>query len=118
MTDDGAIEYVLRQCTYPGFTFNVTRRDVMTIYLQIICLDGVCNVSGRRVPWRGRKWLLSPHMTKDEIVQTALMATLAAVEHEAREKFKYKGAAIFGPHFNVDRLATLAEDPTSISERT
>lgn len=53
----------------------------------------------------GRKWLLSPHMTEGEIVQTALMAVLAAVEHEARESFCYDGKRIFGPHKNPDDLA-------------
>jgi hypothetical protein len=52
----------------------------------------------------GRKWRLSEHMTKSEIVQTALAAVLAAEEHETREQFRYKGRAIFGPHFDVDGL--------------
>lgn len=56
----------------------------------------------------GRKWRLSEHMTKSEIVQTALMAVLAAEEHEIREQFRYKGSAIFGPHFDVDRLHDMA----------
>lgn len=57
----------------------------------------------------GRKWFLSEHMTKSEVVQTALAAVLAAEEHEAREAFLYDGRAIFGPHFNVDALHTMME---------
>ena len=57
-------------------------------------------------------------MTKSEIVQTAFLAVLTAAEHEIRETFKYHDAAIFGPHFNVDRLVTLAFDPTSRDVRT
>lgn len=57
---------------------------------------------------RGRKWRLSQWMTKSELVSTALMAALAAVEHEARESFTYRGEAIFGPHFDVDALHDLA----------
>lgn len=53
---------------------------------------------------KGRKWRLSYHMTKSEIVQTAFKAVLAAVEHETREQFLYRGAAIFGPHYDVDHL--------------
>lgn len=56
------------------------------------------------VLWHSRKWLLSEHMTRSEIVQTALKAVLTAAEHEAREKFKYKGHAVFGPHISVERL--------------
>lgn len=58
---------------------------------------------------RGRKWWLSPHMTRSELVQTALMAVLAAVEHEAREDFRYKGVAIFGPHLDVEALRVLVQ---------
>ena len=53
---------------------------------------------------RGRKWRISEHMTRSEVVQTALMAVLAAEEHEARERFLYRGEAIFFPHFDVDDL--------------
>lgn len=65
----------------------------------------------------GRKWRLSQFMTKSEVVQTALVAYLSWVEHEARESFKYKGWAIFGPHFNVDSLVDLASDVTSYEVR-
>jgi hypothetical protein len=59
----------------------------------------------------GRKWPLSPHMTKSEIVQTALKAVLTALEHEAREDFTYRGKPIFGPHFDVDFLASYCDLP-------
>lgn len=58
---------------------------------------------------KGRKWMLSPHMTKSEVVQTAFKAVLTAEEHEAREFFTYKGKAIFGPHFHVDTLVEACE---------
>lgn len=58
---------------------------------------------------RGRKWLLSPHMTEGEVVQTALMAVLAALEHEAREDFTYKNQAIFGPHYDLEILVAVCE---------
>jgi len=53
---------------------------------------------------KGRKWLLSPYMTKSEVVQTAFKAVLTAEEHESREKFTYRGKCVFGPHFSVDAL--------------
>jgi hypothetical protein len=58
----------------------------------------------------GRKWKLSPHMTRSEVVQTALAAVLAAEEHEARERFTYRGEPIFGPHFDVDALWGLRQE--------
>lgn len=56
----------------------------------------------------GRKWRISAHATKSEVVQTMFMAYLAWLEHEAREAFTYRFQAIFGPHFDVDALADLA----------
>jgi hypothetical protein len=53
----------------------------------------------------GRKWFISRHSTTSEIVQTALMAVLAAQEHEVREEFRYRGKAVFGPHFDVEELS-------------
>src|SRR4051812_18073238 len=35
---------------------------------------------------KGRKWMLSPHMTKSEVIQTAFKAIMTALEHETREK--------------------------------
>lgn len=54
---------------------------------------------------RGRKWLLSEHMTDGEVVQTAFKAIITAEEHECREAFKYRGQAVFGPHLDADWLA-------------
>jgi hypothetical protein len=51
-----------------------------------------------------RKWQLSPHMVKSEIVRTAWKAVLAAEEHEAAERFRYKGEMIYNPHVDVDAL--------------
>lgn len=75
--------------------------------LQVSCPDGQCNVSGQPMAWKGRKWFLSIHMTKSEVIQTAFKAVLTAVEHELRETFRYRGQAIFGPHFSVDVMADL-----------
>lgn len=58
---------------------------------------------------RGRKWYVSKHMTESEVVQTLLKAVLAAVEHEAREQFTYKGKQLFGPHLDVEALMEIAE---------
>ena len=52
-------------------------------------------------------------MTKSEIVQTALMAVLAAEEHETREAFLYRGQRIFSPHYDVDQLVKLRQTGSS-----
>lgn len=59
--------------------------------------------------WNGRKWFISQHATRSEVVQTVLKAILTALEHEAREHFRYKGRAIFAPHFSVDGLVALVD---------
>lgn len=87
------------------------------MYMQIACPNGTCNYSGEGFAWKGRKWFLSEHMTDGEIVQTALMACLAASEHEIREQFKYRGVSIFDPHYDIERLVELRSDPSSIKER-
>jgi hypothetical protein len=53
-------------------------------------------------------------MIKDEIIQTAYKAVEAAVLHEMRESFKYRGRAIFDPHISVD---TLWQGATSTANR-
>lgn len=63
------------------------------------------DIATRRVQTHhGRKWLLSRHMTKSEVVLTAFKAVLTAEEHEVREAFLYMEKAIFNPHIDVDVL--------------
>lgn len=76
-------------------------------YFQVADHEGVCNVTGQPDPWKGRKWLISEHMTKGEILQTILKAVLTAAEHEIREQLTYRGQAIFDPHYNIDKLVEL-----------
>lgn len=52
----------------------------------------------------GRKWYISKHMVKSEVVQTAFLAIRQFQEHELREGFRYRGKAIFNPHIDVDAI--------------
>jgi hypothetical protein len=70
---------------------------------------GRCNTTGRIQAWEGKKWFLSSPPTRSEIVQTAFKAVITALEHEARETFRCKGEAIFGPHFDCDLLVELCK---------
>jgi hypothetical protein len=90
---------VLRNVSYRDWEFHIALDGS---YLQV-------KFSQEGQEWSGRKWRLSPHMTRSEIVQTAFMAALACEEHECREKFKYRGKAVFGPHFDVEALVWLTE---------
>lgn len=111
------MRHVLASVKYGEWDFLVrTERQGGRSFLQVQA-SGTCNVSGCEHTWRGRKWFLSPHMTKSELVQTAFKAVLTAVEHEARENFLYRGASIFDPHYDVDRLHDLRSRPYSLDER-
>lgn len=64
-----------------------------------------------------RKWYISPHMTRSEAVQTVLACVLMGEEHEARERFRYKGKRIYGPHFDADVLTEFAGKKSSLDLR-
>jgi len=55
----------------------------------------------------GRWFPLSQHMTRSEVVGTAFLAVMTAVEHEVREAFTFKGERIYGPHHDVDGLVAM-----------
>lgn len=93
---------ILKDVHYEGWRF-VVGQDGERCYMQVAFSAPDIN-TGDMAHQTGRKLFLSPYMTKSEVVQTALLAVLIAVEHEARERFRYRGMAIFGPHHDVDDL--------------
>lgn len=109
-----SIRDVIAQITYPGFEFRVEVEDAFTTgelespgrpWMQVVCPEGVDTVTGAPMPWKGRKWFLSYHMTDTEIVHTVWVAVQRALIHEACELFKFKDQAIFDRHINVNMLA-------------
>ncbi len=115
---------VLEACSFPGLTVEVfhiweamaagSKVERRRFYLRVCAQEGspyaISSVDGTSLPWKGRHWRLSEHMTDGELVQTAFKAIMTALEHEARERFTYKGKAIFGPHLDVDKLVEIAGD--------
>jgi hypothetical protein len=65
-----------------------------------------------------RKWFISEHATRSEIVQTALKCVLTSAEHRVRESFTYHGRRVFGPHFDVEQLAELATTDKALEVRS
>lgn len=110
------IGHLLDQITYKDWAIIVAESDPGRYYLQTR-FAAPDNSTGEVESWSGRKWQLSTHMTDSEIVQTALKAVLTAEEHEAREKFLYRGRAIFGPHIDVGRLWELTEGESALDVR-
>lgn len=109
------IEAILADIKYENWEFYVGWDP--NLYLQVQ-VQGVCNVTGKPLNWNGRKWKLSPHMCKNELVLTAFKAVLTALEHEAREKFLYRGRSILDPHYDVDKLWELRGQDEALDERT
>lgn len=99
------IRAVVALCEFEGFNFDVLENGDF-LYLQAAWLEE-CIVTGKATLQQSRKWILSPHMTRSEIVQTCFKLAMTAVEHRTRESFKYRGRRIFGPHFDVDALHQL-----------
>lgn len=102
------IENILGDLKYKDWEFRLSGNDAGPLYLQVRFV-APNNTTGTLESWSGRKWCISCHMTKSEVVLTALKAVLTAEEHEAREQFLYRGKAIFGPHLDVDCLFEQAE---------
>jgi hypothetical protein len=111
------IEEIVARVEFDGFNFRVheevtfvNEAQEMTtgLYLQLHW-RAPDNVTGEPDTYQSsRKWRLSPFMTRSEIVSTCFKAVMTAIEHEAREQFTYRGAAIYGPHFDVEALVDLA----------
>ena len=100
------------ECQSPGMLFYVKQEDGY-FYLQIHfnAPEDEQSWTGTRplVVHKGRKWLLSEHMTKNEIVQTCFLAVMTVVEHEVREHFRYKGRKIYNPHWSPDVLHEMSK---------
>jgi hypothetical protein len=98
------IKTMVGRCASPNFEFIVSQDDEMRSYRPFLqvkfwALDAATN---KRHEQTGRKWMLSWHMTKSEIVQTCFLAVKTAVEHETRENFTYNDRAVFGPHIDIE----------------
>ncbi len=96
---------VVAGIAYPGYAFHVLL-DGDRPYLQAE-FHAPDIKTGQPTLQKSRKWTLSTHMTKSELVQTAFKLVTTAVEHETREKFAYRGSHVFGPHFDVEALEDL-----------
>lgn len=101
-----AVRRILADVSYPGYTFLVGGVDRLHIRGRF---EATCADTGATETQLTRRWYISDEASRSEIVQTALKCVLTAIEHEAREAFKYRGRPIFGPHFDVDALHDLCD---------
>lgn len=110
------IQAIVAECSFEDWNIKV-RMDGTRPYLQIHAPNGRDSETGLPMEWTGRKWMLSPHMCKNEIVMTAFKAVMTAMEHEVRESFRYRGTAIFNPHQDPDALVDFVSNRANIQER-
>lgn len=110
------IREIVNLCSFEDWLLEV-KQDGTRPYLQIHCINGRDADTGLPIEWTGRKWLLSPHMCRNEIVATAFKAVLTAIEHEVRENFRYRGVAIFNPHLDPDKLVDFVSNGANIDTR-
>lgn len=118
MTNDEFFSYVygvLEEVVFQNYMFLVTKEGD-NFFLKA-SFTAPCNKTGALETHKTRKWRLSKHMVKSEIVQTAFKLVLTSIEHEAREQFTYKGMPIFGPHYDVDVLVDVMKAGKSQDER-
>lgn len=108
---------LLNEITYPGLDFELSTEGGTLCQVRVKCLDGVCTQTGKAWAWNGRWWRLSPHMTDSEIVATCFKAVLTALEHEAREAFKFQGQSVYDAHLSVHQLAKLRSDKGNLDAR-
>lgn len=100
---------ILTDVTYADWRFEVLPTDGNAALMQPVFRTADTE-TGDVTVLSGRKWWISQHATPSEIVQTAFLAVLVAIEHEARENFRFQGVPIYGPHFSAGALAKFARD--------
>lgn len=101
------ITVIVGACKFPDYTFNVWEDHRGAWYLQGSYREPDTVTSVWEVQ-KTRRWLLSPEMTKSEVVATAFKCVMTSQEHKAREWFTWEGVAIFQPHQDVDQLKKVA----------
>lgn len=85
--------------------FNILEKgDGFLIQLMFYARD----VTSRRIELQKyRKWYVSTYATNSEVVETCFKAARLALEHELKENFKYRGALVYNPHFDVEARVDL-----------
>lgn len=81
------------------------------LYLQIEYRTP-CTKTAEILPWKGRKWYLSEHMTDNEIIFTAYTAYEMAMKHEIMESFKINGVILLNPHVDYKQLLEISNKET------
>lgn len=103
--EEERVRELLADVTFPGYRFRVVTVHGAALQVEY---DEPDVESGVPAVQRGRKWYISSWATQGEVAQTALKAVLTSHEHRVREHFAWRGARVFGPHFDLDPLVRRA----------
>ncbi len=99
-----ALQILVDQIEYKDWSFFIgLKGEVLYLQVQFLAPDNGSENPDLDIQ-KGRKWMLSEHMTKSELIQTALKAVITAEEHETRELFLFREKPIYAPHFDVEDL--------------
>ncbi len=103
---EARVQAVLEQVRFRDWTFHTESQGEGTLlWCEFQALD---IVSGALATQQSRRWWVSARTPRSGIVFIAWGAILSALEHEAREEFKYRGRRVAGPHMDVDEIWQIA----------
>ena len=112
LTNEDLVEIVCNITYRPGWSIILDADGEGRPFVQIsVGTDSEASLSpftGEREAWKSGKHYLSRHMCRQEVVGAVYGAIRGAEEHEMREWFRYRGASIYNPHLDPDRLAEFA----------
>lgn len=115
-TVDGIQEIVNAEVKYKDWKFIIQKRDIwenggwdyeFRLRAEFMAPDAETGIMEKQA---SRWWIISKHAVKTEIINTAFFCVKTAEEHELRETFKYKTAAVYNTHIDADTLAQMATD--------
>jgi len=116
MFTEKALREIVSNVSYLDWEIRL-RHDGDRPYIQIFGHGPDPKAGMMDAHWSGRKWFISPHMCKNEVIRTAYKAIECAVAHEMNEYFLYKGVAIMTPHMDYEEIVDIMKDHNCIDAR-
>ena len=110
------LQAVVDNCKFSDWVIDLSREGDR-FYIQVGDPVGTDNITGESLPWKSRKWFVSPHMCVSELVRTCYKCVQTAMLHELDEKFSYRGVLIYDPHRNLDLLVDTALSADALDTR-
>lgn len=106
------LKEIVRWINYKDWEFHLeNRKDCFLLQVRFYAYDTDHPNTDKELQ-HCRKWFISRHACKAEVVRTAFKAVVAAEEHEVAENFRYQGARIHSPHIDPDALIRVFDNET------